>query len=225
VDWVKKHPAISDHTIEPPVVITGVPGADLCGVRDRIAATRSDWPAATRLLATEARSGDQARPSPSTGPGDELFDITFRSLDFESALRVDRYRDALASSDFAAAYELHRVQLQILDAAHPGERRLVAGSEHLFAPHDLADAYPGAVVVLVDVDPDLALRRMVDQSSRRRGWFSDRVDEDCITGQWRRRIAELAGLVDPARDVLADRAFIVDVDDRSDFAGLFAAVR
>ena len=123
--------------------------------------------------------------------GQECVRITagdFRSMIFPTQYRVPSYQHwLLHETEMGSAYRYHRMYLQHLQSAHPGERWVIKSPAHMWAPWSMMAEYPDALVINTHRDPlrvvcslasltDL-LRRLasdeVSMADAAQGWVED----------------------------------------------------
>ena len=123
--------------------------------------------------------------------GQECVRITagdFRSMIFPTQYRVPSYQHwLLHETDMASAYRYHRMFLQHLQSAHPGDRWVIKSPAHLWSPWSMMAEYPDALVINTHRDPlrvvcslasltDLLRRLASDEVSiadAAQGWVED----------------------------------------------------
>jgi hypothetical protein len=94
-------------------------------------------------------------PMPPTGPTEcvTLLASDFRSILFETQAFIEGYGEWCDGADFTSAYDLHRLQLQILQSTIPTERWSLKTPGHLWKLRELFRTYPDAMVVWTHRDP------------------------------------------------------------------------
>jgi hypothetical protein len=123
--------------------------------------------------------------------GQECVRITggdFRSMIFPTQYRVPSYQHwLLHQAEMGSAYRYHRMFLQHLQSAHPGERWVIKSPAHMWAPWSMMAEYPDALVINTHRDPlrvvcslasltDLLRRLASDEVSlvdAAQGWVED----------------------------------------------------
>ncbi len=115
-----------------------------------IASTEAMYDGAPELRAMHYEAGD--------GPTEcgMLLGQDFRCVDVAGMAHIPAYTDWLFAADAAPAYRYHRLALQVLGWAAPGNWTLKA-PYHLMALDALADEYPDASIVVTHRDPTEAV--------------------------------------------------------------------
>ena len=86
-----------------------------------------------------------------TADGDtDLLCSSFASVRFHGAAGVDRYDSWLLEADLAAAYRLHRIDLEHRSATPSRETLLLTGPDHLWNLDVIHEVYPASTLIVVD---------------------------------------------------------------------------
>lgn len=177
---MRDHPEIGDQAIVEPVFLTGLPRSGTTAFQylfDRDARFRliRTWEAASpspppgadpasvvRRKAEEAGSrripeGIEAMHLMDLDGPDEchkFLEQGYAAAGFQNMLHVPGYFDYLVDElDFAAAYQIHRRQLQLLQWRMPQQRWALKYPNHVVAMDQILQVYPDARFVMTHRDP------------------------------------------------------------------------
>jgi hypothetical protein len=182
-DWVKKHPYIRHELVEAPLIVTGLPRTGttlLSGVLNEDPFNRSiyGWEALApcpppnvatcrqdpRISAalTQRRRMDAVLPHlraihalEPTAPTEcvTLLASDFASMQFETQAWIPAYAEWLEGTDVTYAYEHHKLQLMMFQAALPTERWALKSPMHLWHLDAVRSVYPDARLIWTHRDP------------------------------------------------------------------------
>lgn len=148
--------------------------------------------------------------------GQECVRITagdFRSMIFPTQYRVPSYQHwLLHETEMGSAYHYHRIYLQHLQSAHPGERWVIKSPAHMWAPWSMMAEYPDALVINTHRDPLRVVCSLASLTDLLRRLASDEVSIADAAHGWVEDVAVgLDRAVEARRDgtIPADQA--VDV--------------
>jgi hypothetical protein len=120
--------------------------------------------------------------------GQECVRITaadFRSMIFSTQYRVPEYQSwLLDEADMAPAYRYHRLFLQYLQSAHPGQRWVIKSPAHLWALGPMMREYPNALIVHTHRDPLRVVCSLASLVDLLRRLASDDVDIGSVASEW-----------------------------------------
>lgn len=120
--------------------------------------------------------------------GQECVRITaadFRSMIFATQYRVPEYqRWLLHQADMASAYRYHRMFLQYLQSAHPGDRWVIKSPAHLWALEAMFHEYPEALIVQTHRDPVRVVCSLASLVDLLRRLASDDVSISAVAAEW-----------------------------------------
>jgi hypothetical protein len=181
--WLRDHPEIADEQIEAPVFLTGLPRSGTTAfhylfdndprfrqIRTWEAEAPSPPPgfdpgSAARRKADEAAQRD-AMVLPEGFDAMHLMDLdgpqechmfleqAYAAAGFHNTMDVPAYFDALVDEiDLAAAYRIHRRQLQLLQWRSPARRWSLKYPNHVLAMNEIVGVYPDARFVMTHRDP------------------------------------------------------------------------
>lgn len=181
IDWAKQHPEVRDERITAPIVVIGMPrtGTTLLSFlleQDPFNRSLYVWeahdivpppeletwrgtdPRIAKAMEREAMTSAEIKamhPMPSAGPTEcvVLLAADFRSLLFETLAYLPGYSEWLAQCDYQPAYDLHRLQLQILQSRIPVERWALKTPNHLWCLDTVLATYPDARIIWTHRDP------------------------------------------------------------------------
>jgi Sulfotransferase family len=148
--------------------------------------------------------------------GQECVRITagdFRSMIFATQYRVPSYQHwLLHEADMAPAYRYHRMFLQHLQSAHPGDRWVIKSPAHLWAPWSLMTEYPDALVINTHRDPVRVICSLASLTELLRRLASEEVSITEIAQAWCEDVAVgLDRIVAARRDGTIPASQSVDV--------------
>lgn len=214
VDWAKQHPEVGDERIESPLVVIGLFRAGttlLSYLLDQDPANRAllrwesadpvppaapaEFRAGPRVEAVRAASGllDTINPGfkaihheEADGPTEC---VTLLAHDLKSALletlaNVPTYGDWLLGTDQVAAYEHHRLALQVLQSGGVRGRWTLKSPHHAIALDALHAVYPDATLVMLHRDPVVVAASVCSLIGSLSGTFSDADHRDYIRRHW-----------------------------------------
>lgn len=214
IDHVKRHPELTMHPVERPVVVVGMFRAGttlLSNLLDLDPANRS-------LLRWE--SGDSVPPPEPVerrrGPrvqaaqaGSDMLEAlnprmraihhedadspteciavlgqAFRSISWEAMVNVPSYAAWWRSGDCAPAYAYHRQVLQLLQSNGTTGQWTLKSPHHALALDALVDCYPDAQLVLLHRDPVQLVTSVCSLVTTMSSTFSDHDHGDYIREHW-----------------------------------------
>jgi hypothetical protein len=240
VDWVKRHPEVSEERIEAPIVVVGLFRAGTTFLsylleKDerhrpllRWEAGASVPPPTPETIRSDpridaARAGaamiDQLNPririvqsEEPDGPTEciAVLNQDFKSLLWEVMANTPAYGAWLHAADHRSAYEYHRSVLQVLQSGGMRGRWSLKSPHH--APHldVLTAVYPDARLVLMHRDPTVLCASVCSLVTTLTRTFSDADHRRYIADHWTEILARSIAAVDAFRDAHPDRQ-IVDV--------------
>ncbi len=104
---------------------------------------------------------------------------------FATQYRVPEYESwLLHEADMAPAYRYHRMFLQYLQSAHPGERWVIKSPAHLWALGPMMREYPNALIVHTHRDPLRVVCSLASLVDLLRRLASDDVDISSVASEW-----------------------------------------
>jgi hypothetical protein len=109
----------------------------------------------------------------------------FRSMIFATQYRVPAYQQwLLYDADLGSAYRYHRLFLQYLQSAHPGERWVIKSPAHSWSLGALYAEYPGALIVHTHRDPVRVICSLASLVDLLRRLASDDVEISKVAAEW-----------------------------------------
>ncbi len=183
--------------------------ASRLAVRDRT--KRSTNAAEPGRLSPIVVVGPNARRVGGVAGDDELLAVSFASLRFARSAAVPGYDDWLLGADLGAAYELHRLQLELRGDGRAQRRPVLTADDHLWNLDCVHRIYPDSTLVVVDGGVPDTSAAVVDELAAQWARSSDRVDRRRVEQWWTRRAEAGAARVARHRELWpTDR--VVDVE-------------
>jgi hypothetical protein len=240
VDWVKRHPEVSDETIEAPFVVIGMFRAGttfLSYLLEKDARHRPllRWEAGDsvppptlgtirtdpRIAASRAATAmlDQINPRVRVVQSEEpdgptecisVLNQDFKSLTWEAMANVPAYGRWLHATDHRSAYGYHRRVLQVLQSGGVRGRWSLKSPHHALHLDALTAVYPDARLVLMHRDPVILCASVCSLISTVTKTFSDADHRRYIAEHWTDMLARSIAKVDAFRGANPDKR-IVDV--------------
>jgi Sulfotransferase family len=240
VDWVKRHPAVSDERIEAPIVVVGMFRAGTTFLsylleKDERHRPLLRWeagdsvpPPEPETLRTDpriatARAGaammDQINPririvqsEEPDGPTEciSVLNQDFKSLLWEVMANAPAYGEWLHAADHRSAYEHHKRVLQVLQSGGVRGRWSLKSPHHALHLDALTAVYPDARLVLMHRDPVVLCASVCSLITTLTRTFSDADHRRYIADHWTDMLARSVAKVDAFRDA-NPRQQIVDV--------------
>lgn len=102
--------------------------------------------------------------------------IAFRSEEFISRYHTPTYAQWLRNCDMRAAYETHKLVLQVLQRRMPTHRWVLKSPVHLHSLPTLLQVYPDARLAVTHRDPLTIMSSVTSLIATLRWAFSDRID-------------------------------------------------
>jgi hypothetical protein len=233
----KDKPAITDETIDAPIVITGLPRTGTTLLHGLIAQdpgvrTPKTWevmyPAGFERTAQEiasARRRTNARLAWANRLAPEFRRIHeidadlpqeciaimaqgLFSIQFHTTHHVPSYQDWFEQHGQRRAYEFHHRLLQHLQAKSPGGRWVLKAPGHLFGLGELLARYPDACIVHTHRDPVAVMGSIASLVTVLRRAFSDHVDPTDVGNDWCRRWGDALDRSLITRDSNPDTSFL-----------------
>jgi hypothetical protein len=164
-------------------------------------------------------------PMPPTGPTEcvTLLASDFRSILFETQAFIEGYGAWCDEADFTSAYEMHRLQLQILQSTMPTERWSLKTPGHLWKMAELFRTYPDAMVVWTHRDPVKTVGSVASLVAALQGLGSSDVRPAELGPAWAAKFERAIAAADAVRErVPSDR--VVDLGFTDLMADPVAAV-
>jgi hypothetical protein len=240
VDWVKRHPEVSDESIEAPFVVIGMFRAGttfLSYLLEKDARHRPllRWEAGDsvppprlqtrgtdpRIAASRAAAAmlDQINPRVRVVQSEEpdgpteciaVLNQDFKSLTWEAMANVPAYGRWLHATDHRSAYDYHRRVLQVLQSGGVRGRWSLKSPHHALHLDALTAVYPDARLVLMHRDPVILCASVCSLITTLTKTFSDADHRRYIAEHWTDMLARSIAKVDAFRAAHPDRR-IVDV--------------
>jgi hypothetical protein len=240
VDWVKRHPEVSDESIEAPFVVIGMFRAGttfLSYLLEKDARHRPllRWEAGDsvppprletrgtdpRIAASRAAAVmlDQINPRVRVVQSEEpdgpteciaVLNQDFKSLTWEAMANVPAYGRWLHATDHRSAYDYHRRVLQVLQSGGVRGRWSLKSPHHALHLDALTAVYPDARLVLMHRDPVILCASVCSLITTLTKTFSDADHRRYIAEHWTDMLARSIAKVDAFRAAHPDRR-IVDV--------------
>lgn len=240
VDWVKRHPEVSDESIEAPFVVIGMFRAGttfLSYLLERDARHRPllRWEAGDsvppprletrgtdpRIAASRAAAAmlDQINPRVRVVQSEEpdgpteciaVLNQDFKSLTWEAMANVPAYGRWLHATDHRSAYDYHRRVLQVLQSGGVRGRWSLKSPHHALHLDALTAVYPDARLVLMHRDPVILCASVCSLITTLTKTFSDADHRRYIAEHWTDMLARSIAKVDAFRGAHPERR-IVDV--------------
>ncbi|MEU3898122.1 sulfotransferase [Streptomyces sp. NPDC045251] len=187
------------------------PGAELVGIRQRLAAMRR----------ARAQAEEAARPTLGRGTGQllghtrpggchRLLANAFHSMTATLSWRVPGYEAWLEEADLTEAYAFHRAQLQAVTWRIPGSALVLRDPFHSRHLRDLLHAYPDARIVHVHRSPADVVSACAGISAARRLRGAPVGDPGAVGTEWAERVERHFAASEQARSALP-RARVLDV--------------
>lgn len=240
VDWVKRHPEVSDERIEAPFVVIGMFRAGTTFLsylleKDERHRPLLRWEAGDsvppptaetirtdpRIDAARAASAmlDQINPRVRVVQSEEpdgptecisVLNQDFKSLTWEAMANAPAYGEWLHAVDHRSAYDYHRRVLQVLQSGGVRGRWSLKSPHHALHLDALTAVYPDARLVLMHRDPVVLCTSVCSLITTLTKTFSDADHRRYIADHWTDMLAKSIAKVDAFRDANPDRQ-IVDV--------------
>jgi hypothetical protein len=240
VDWIKRHPGVSDERIESPIVVIGMfrAGTTLLTYlleKDprhrplfRWEAGDSIPPPTPDTLATDPRIDatratmamiDQINPrmrvvqsEQPDGPTEciSVLNQDFKSLTWEAMANVPTYAAWLHGTDHRPAYAYHKRVLQVLQSGGVRGRWSLKSPHHALHLDALTAIYPDARLVMMHRDPVVLCASVCSLITTLTRTFSDADHGAYIADHWTDMLARSVDAVNAFRDANPDKQ-IVDV--------------
>jgi hypothetical protein len=240
VDWVKRHPEVSDESIRAPFVVVGMFRAGTTFLsylleKDprhrpllRWEAGDSVPPPTPATSSTDARIAaartamamlDQINPrvrlvqsEEADGPTEciSVLNQDFKSLLWEAMANVPTYGRWLQTTDHQSAYDYHRTVLRLLQSGGVRGRWSLKSPHHALHLDALTSVYPDARLVLMHRDPVVLCASVCSLITTLTKTFSDADHRRYIADHWTDMLARSIDAVDTFRNAHRDR-LIVDV--------------
>ncbi len=214
VDWVKRHPEVSQERIEAPLIVIGMFRAGTTFLsylfeKDerhrplfRWEAGDSTPPPTPKGIATDPRIAatrasmammDQINPrmrivqsEEPDGPTEciSVMNQDFKSLTWEAMVNVPTYADWLKDVDHRSAYDYHKQTLQVLQSGGVRGRWSLKAPYHVMHLNALTAVYPDARLVVTHRDPVVLCSSVCSLITSLTGLFSDADHSRFITDHW-----------------------------------------
>ena len=230
VDWANRHPGVAREQIAAPIVVSGLPRTGttlLSNLLDLDPMNRSllAWEAAAvappptlsnhredpRIAASVDGSSRLAKLAPSvqamhpmaaTLPTEcvTLLGGEFKSIHFETQGTFDSYGAWFESCDMVAAYEFHRLCLQVLQSTIPTERWSLKTPGHMWHMDAVYAVYPDARVVWTHRDPLKVVGSVASLNCTLHATNTDKVDFAAVARDWRDKCLHAVAVGTESRD-------------------------
>ena len=230
VDWANRHPDAAREQITAPIVVSGLPRTGttlLSNLLDLDPMNRSllAWEAGAvappptlsnhredpRIAASAEGTGRLAKLAPSvqamhpmaaTLPTEcvTLLGGEFKSIHFETQGTFDSYGAWFEGCDMVAAYEFHRLCLQVLQSTIPTERWALKTPGHIWHLNAVYAVYPDARVVWTHRDPLKVVGSVASLTSTLHAMNTDRVDFAAVARRWRDKCLHAVTVGTESRD-------------------------
>lgn len=230
VDWANRHPGVAREQIAAPIVVSGLPRTGttlLSNLLDLDPMNRSllAWEAAAvappptlsnhredpRIAASVDGSSRLAKLAPSvqamhpmaaTLPTEcvTLLGGEFKSIHFETQGTFDSYGAWFESCDMVAAYEFHRLCLQVLQSTIPTERWALKTPGHMWHMDAVYAVYPDARVVWTHRDPLKVVGSVASLNCTLHATNTDKVDFAAVARDWRDKCLHAVAVGTESRD-------------------------
>jgi hypothetical protein len=240
VDWVDRHPEVTEERIDAPLVVIGMFRAGttfLSRLLDQDPANRAllRWEAGDsvpppspathrvgpRVDASQAANDmlEQLNPrmraihhEDADGPTEciAVMSQDFKSLTWEAITNVPSYSAWLLDTDQRSAYEYHRRVLQILQSGGVRGRWTLKSPHHAIALEELTAVYPDARLVLLHRDPAVLCASVCSLISTLSGTFTDADHREYVARHWTAMLEESVRRIDAFRTAHPEHP-IVDV--------------
>lgn len=229
VEWVKRHPDVSDERIEAPFVVVGMFRAGttfLTYLLEKDARHRPllRWEAGEsippptpetvgsdpRIEATRATMAmmDQINPRMRVVQSEEpdgptecisVLNQDFKSLTWEAMANVPAYGAWLHAADHRSSYEYHKRVLQVLQSGGLRGRWSLKSPHHALHLDALTAVYPDARLVLMHRDPIVLCASVCSLITTLTKTFSDADQRRYIADHWTDMLARSISKVDAFR--------------------------
>lgn len=240
VDWVKRHPGVSDERIEAPFVVIGMFRAGTTFLsylleKDERHRPLLRWEAGDsvppptretirtdpRIAAARAAMAmlDQINPRVRVVQSEEpdgpteciaILNQDFKSLTWEAMANIPSYGRWLHATEHRSAYDYHRQVLQLLQSGGVRGRWSLKSPHHALHLDALTAVYPDARLVLLHRDPLVLCASVCSLITTLTKTFSDADHRGYIAEHWTDTLARSIATVDAFRDANPERR-IVDV--------------
>lgn len=211
--WLGDHPEIEDEVIAAPVFMTGLPRSGTTAfqflfdrdtrfrqIRTWEAMTPSPPPGADAASVTRRKAEEEARrrewPRPegfealhlhdNGGPEEchAFLEQAYAAAGLNNLLNVPSYFDQLIDEiDLAAAYRIHKRQLQLLQWRTPQPRWALKYPNHTLAMDKILEVYPDARFVMTHRDPVQTLASIARMTCKLREVRYGQVDPQLVGRQ------------------------------------------
>jgi hypothetical protein len=150
-----------------------------------------------------------------TGPDEcaHIMSMAFAQAGFQNYVKVPSYFDwLLRDGDFAAAYRLHRIVLQLLQWRAPARRWVLKYPNHMLAIGAIRAVYPDALCVATHRDPARTLASLCALTEQYRAARYDTNDRPTLGGEMLRFVKAHIDRFLAYRDSAGGDEGIIDVD-------------
>ena len=229
VDWATRHPEVREERIEAPVVVIGMFRAGttfLSNLLDRDPANRAllAWESLDSVpppTPETRRSGprvdaaqggvdmlEMLNPAISAIHHEAAVDPTeciavmgqaFQSISWEAIANVPTYGAWWRAADSGAAYDYHRLVLQVLQSEGVRGRWTLKSPHHALALDALVEAYPDARLVLLHRDPVALVGSVCSLIRTMSSTFSDADHRAYIAAHWTDTLEEMVREIEDFR--------------------------
>lgn len=219
VDWVKRHPEVSEERIEAPLIVIGMFRAGTTFLsylleKDERHRPLFRWEAGDsvppptprgiandpRIAATRASMAmmDEINPRMRVVQSEEpdgptecisVMNQDFKSLTWEAMVNVPTYADWLKNVDHSSAYDYHKQVLQVLQSGGVRGRWSLKAPYHIIHLDALTAVYPDARLVLTHRDPLVLCTSVCSLITALTGLFSDADHSRFIADHWTEMLA------------------------------------
>jgi hypothetical protein len=173
-DLARRRPEVVRQSIEPPIVLAGLPGTGATLLQRLLALdpglrTLGDSEARSPLPAPASTGGPaDARPAERLGDDMWLLAVGFGSMLFEAWWNVPAYAEWIDAADLHGAYGTMRDLLAVLQVDRAASRWVLTSPQHLERLVEITDVFPGATVVHTHGDPAALVPELAARIADRR---------------------------------------------------------